>query len=88
VESHWFSVFCINAVQVSTTAVIGSYSLFLLDNSMIFIDIRLNLDHVIFSLLDPTRRIVIGMLVVWERFLALQARSNRATIRADGNAEF
>jgi hypothetical protein len=79
-------VFCINAVQVSTTAVIGSYSLFPLDNSMIFIDIRLNLDHVIFSLLDPSRRIVIGMLVVWERFLALKARSNRATIVADGNS--
>jgi hypothetical protein len=55
---------------------------------MIFIDISLNLDHVIFSLLDPSRRIVIGMLVVWERFLALQARSNRATIDADSDAEF
>jgi hypothetical protein len=55
---------------------------------MIFIDIRLNLDHVIFSLLDPSRRIVIGMLVVRERFLALQARSNWATIRADGDTEF
>lgn len=81
-------MFCINAVQVSTTAVIGSYSLFLLDNSMIFIDIRLNLAHVIFSLLDPTRRIVICMLVIGERFLALQARPDRTTIRADGNAEF
>lgn len=55
---------------------------------MVFIDIRLNLDHVIFSLLDPTRRIVICMLVLWERFLALQARSNRATIDADSDAEF
>jgi hypothetical protein len=55
---------------------------------MMFIDISLNIAHIIFSLLDPTRRIVIGMLVVWERFLALQARSNRATIRADGDAEF
>jgi len=88
VESHWFSVFCINAVQVSTTVLIRSYSLFPLDNSMMFIDISLNIAHIIFSLLDPTRRIVIGMLVVWERFLALQARSNRATIRADGDAEF
>jgi len=55
---------------------------------MVFIDIRLNLDHVIFSLLDPTRRIIVCMLIVWERFLALQARSNRATIDADGNAKF
>lgn len=55
---------------------------------MVFIDIRLNLDHVIFSLLDPTRRIVICMLVVRERFLALKARPDRTTIRADGNAEF
>jgi len=85
---RWFSVFCINAVQVSTTAVIGSYSLFPLDNSMIFIDIRLNLDHVIFSLLDPTRRIVIGMLVLWQWFLALQARPNWTSIDTDGNAEF
>ena len=54
---------------------------------MIFIDIHLNLAHVIFSLLDPDRRIVIGMLVIRERFLALQARSNRATIRADGDTE-
>ena len=66
----------------------GSYSLFPLDNSMIFIDIRLNLAHVIFSLFDPTRRIIVCMLVVWERFLALQARPNRTTIDADGNAEF
>jgi hypothetical protein len=84
---RWFSVFCINTVQVSTTAVIGSYSLFPLDNSMVFIYISLNLAHVIFSLLDPSRRIVIGMLVLWERFLALKARSNRATIDTDGNAE-
>jgi hypothetical protein len=83
---RWFSVFCINAVQVSTTAVIGSYRLFPLDNSMVFIDIRLNLAHVIFSLFDPTRRIVIGMLVLWERFLALQARPDRTTIVADGNS--
>jgi hypothetical protein len=55
---------------------------------MIFIDISLNLAHVIFSLLDPSRRIVIGMLVIWERFLALQSRPDRATIDADGNAEF
>jgi len=55
---------------------------------MIFIDIHLNLAHVIFSLFDPTRRIFIGILVVWERFLALQARSNRATIDADSDAEF
>jgi hypothetical protein len=55
---------------------------------MIFIDIRLNLDHVIFSLFDSSRRIVIGMLIVRERLLALQARPNRATIDADGNAEF
>lgn len=55
---------------------------------MIFIDISLNLAHVIFSLFDPSRRIVIGMLVIGERFLALQARSNRATINADSDAEF
>jgi hypothetical protein len=54
---------------------------------MIFIDILLNLAHVIFSLLDPSRRIVIGMLVIRERLLALQARSNWATIRADGDTE-
>ena len=65
----------------------GSYSLFPLDNSMIFIDIRLNLAHVIFSLFDPTRRIVIGMLIVRERFLALKARPDRTTIVADGDAE-
>jgi hypothetical protein len=53
---------------------------------MVFIDIRLNLAHVIFSLFDPTRRIVIGMLVLWERFLALQARPDRTTIVADGNS--
>ena len=54
---------------------------------MMFIDILLNLAHVIFSLLDPDRRIVIGMLVLWQWFLALKARSNRATIRADGDTE-
>lgn len=54
---------------------------------MIFIDISLNLDHVIFSLFDSSRRIVIGMLVLWQWFLALQARSNWATIRADGDTE-
>jgi len=72
---------------VSPTAVIGSYRLFPLDNSMVFIDIRLNLAHVIFSLLDPIRRIVIGMLIVRERFLALKARPNRTSIVADGDAE-
>jgi hypothetical protein len=55
---------------------------------MMFIDISLDIAHVIFSLFDPTRRIFIGMLVVWERFLALKARSNRATIDADSDAEF
>ena len=54
---------------------------------MVFIDIRLNLAHVIFSLLDPTRRIVIGMLVVRERFLALKSRPNWTSIDADCNAE-
>lgn len=54
---------------------------------MVFIDILLNLAHVIFSLFDPTRRIVIGMLVVRERFLALQARPDRTSIDADCNAE-
>jgi hypothetical protein len=55
---------------------------------MIFIDISLNIAHVIFSLLDPSRRIVIGMLIVRERLLALQARPNRTSIDTDGNAEF